>query len=83
MQGNSPVYLLWFIKQIRLNRKLKPNISLNGVAGFSNWGWGGGGGGGGMSSKIVYRYAKEQATKKRYQFITLEVQHSVHLFLHA
>ena len=52
MQGNSPVYLLWFIKQIRLNRILKTNISLSGVAGFSNWGWGGGGGGGMVTGRI-------------------------------
>ena len=28
MQGNSPIYLPWYIKEIRLNRKLKPNTSL-------------------------------------------------------
>ena len=28
-------------------------------------------------------HAKKQATKKRYHFITLGVQHSVHLFIHA
>ena len=27
MQGNSPIYLPWYIKEIRFNRKLKPNIS--------------------------------------------------------
>ena len=33
--------------------------------------------------KIVEGHAKKQATKKRYHFITLGVQHSVHLFIHA
>ena len=28
MQGNSPIYSPWYIKEIRFNRKLKPNTSL-------------------------------------------------------
>ena len=79
MQGNSPIYSPWYIKEIRFNHKLKPNTSLGAYGqpvtsqAFQT------GGGHFIRWKIVEGHAKKQATKKRYQFITL----GVHLFIHA
>ena len=84
MQGNSRIYSPWYIKEIRFNRKLKPNISFEAYEPpVASQAFQTRGGGHFIRWKIVGGHAKKQATKKRYHFITLGVQHSVHLFIHA
>ena len=83
MQGNSPIYSPWYIKEIRFNHKLKPNTSLGAYGppvASQTFQTGGGGGGHFIRWKIAEGHAKEEAANKRYQFITLGVQH---LFIHA
>ena len=62
MQGNSPIYSPWYIKEIRFNRKLMPNTSLGAYGppvasqAFQT-------GGDFIRWKIVEGHAKKLATK--------------------